>query len=325
MSIKSYLEGKLLNSDTSVKWPKEESEAFEGAKEGLLLLSNYLENKKLIAGNNFTYKTGAAGELKEAVVFTLFCEAFSCYVSSIHIAWNGQTTAATMLIRRIYELLVNLSFMLHKYTKRRLNQFVAMADVSRYMRLIYLYPDSKPKDTIKDLKNRLGKDYDSLYKNYLKYRRKFELRKKDKQSGKIQYVYTGDWSFGLINKNKYTSIKQKANTVGLGNLHYKLNYGIFSSKSHPDAWYIGCKANISDSFLNKITFPIFPDKENSFKPEIMCGTQYIVAFFIIFARIFNLYTLAQDEDLLSRVKLIKDHQDFRELFKKVKIPFSSDF
>jgi len=112
----------------------------------------------------------------------------------------------------------------------------------------------------------------------------------------------------------------------LGNFHYKLSYSTFASKSHPDSWHIGSKATITDDALSKITFPILPDKEKHFEPVIKCGMQYITVLFTILAKVFNFYALPNnDKDILDIVKKMKIHEDYKDFFKKVKIPSQSNF
>lgn len=323
--LKNYLEKKLLNVNASIQWPEEEKKAFKSGKNGLLMFYNYLERRKMIADNKFSYKTGMSGSLKEAVAFVIFFEAFSCYASALHLGWNGHTTAATMLVRRMYELLVDLSFIFQKFTNMRVKRFVTMNYVSRYMRLVYLYPRLNHRQLITELKREIGINFDELKKDYLKYRKNFSFRKVDKHSGKITYTYSGDWSFGLIDKNHRSSIAMKAKKVGLGDLHYRLSYGIFSSKTHVDSWYIGSKAHITDDFIKRVTFSVLPDIETHFKPVITCGAQYITLIFIILAKVFNLYTLDTDKQILKTTEKIKSLEDYREFFKRLRIKSQSDF
>ncbi len=96
--IKEYLEKDMLNPVTCVIWPEEEKKAFEGGKESLLTFCNYLERRFLVKGNHFAYNAGNPVNLREAVTFTIFSEAIRCYISVLHIGWNGHTTAAAMLV-----------------------------------------------------------------------------------------------------------------------------------------------------------------------------------------------------------------------------------
>lgn len=322
--MKKYIEQYMLNSDTLIKWPQEYINDFNGGKEWLLSLHDYLERQFMIKNGSLTYKAGNVGsdaDLRAAVAFTIFSNALSCYISFLHLAWNGHITASAMLVRRIYELLVDLGFMLTKHTNRRLRRFVNMADVQRYQRLFYLYDDLSPRELTKALKKERGRSYDELRKRYMMHRRKYGYFKKEKVGVKVRsnYIFTGDWAFGLLKKNRRTTLREKAETIGLGDLHYKLSYGQFSAKSHPDAWDIASKADITDDTVGRVKYKILPDKEEHFRPVLVCGVQYMVAFFVIFANVFQIVPLDRDKDILEKTKKIREHQDYKEFFKKIKL------
>jgi len=323
MKLKEYLENELLNSDTSIKWPEDYTKAFTGGKECSLLLYNFLEKKHLVKNGSFTCKPDG---LKTAITFTIFSEAYNCYFSALHLAWNGYITASTILVRRIYELLVDLLFMLHKHNRKRTERFVTYCYIVRYIRLCHLYPGLNKRQLMKEIKSKWGAN---LTEMYLRYKNKFGIKEnKILQDGKISHTYQllGDWTYNLNQNNRSVSIKQRAEEVGLGDLHYKLSYNIFSAKTHVDSWDIGSKVRIADAFIQNVVFPIMPRKEENFMPSLMCGTQYITALFIVLAKIFNFCALSKEDDsLLKNCKKIKEHDDFKTCFKKVKIQSKSDF
>jgi len=317
MLLEDYIKYKMLNRNSYVRWDDENKKVFFQSKSYLTLLCRYLRKNRLLEGENLTYKAGKNGKQRTAVIFAIYGDALHCYISLLHLGWNGHVHASSMLARRIYELLVDILFILQKDTDERLSRFFYASEVRLYERLYYLRPELSIGEKEEFYEEKFGIKYKNLKKIYQEYRIKFGKVGKGKNSFGLNYDFYG-WTYGLLKEKVPTSILQRAEKVGLGGLHYKLGYSILSSKVHVDAREIGNRVKIADEFLNRINYSVLPDKVKYFTQELGCSNQYMRILFLVFASSLNLSESTGHEKFWKIAQQIKEHEDFRDCIKKMK-------